>query len=198
MIPLNAMRILLLSGAVALTSSISTVAGKPLAAPADAAAVKETVKANSQFAVDPAATDDGLKAEVKVLAENVAVPKQMSLAGDMIRGKVLSVGSSKSFGTPVSYTTVRLSVLEVYGGSAEVGKPVELVISGWLESEKKEAALFEKAMKQDKEVVVIMEKSYQPFTKSRTSPTTYVPPLPWISSSQRYRAPYDASDSRSA
>lgn len=166
MIPLNAMRILLLSGAVALTSSISTVAGKPLAAPADAAAVKETVKANSQIAVNPAATSDGPKAEVKVLAENVAVPKQMSLAGDMIRGKVLSVGSSKSFGTPVSYTTVILSVLEVYGGSAEVGKPVELVISGWLESEKKEAALFEKAMKQDKEVVVIMEKSYQPFTKT--------------------------------
>ena len=97
-------------------------------------------------------------AEVNVPAENMAVPKQMSLAGDMIRGKVLSVGSSKSFGTPVSYTTVILSVLEVYGGSAEVGKPVELVISGWLESEKKEAALFEKAMKDDKEVVVIMEK----------------------------------------
>ena len=104
-------------------------------------------------------------AEVKVPAENMAVPKQMSLAGDMIRGKVLSVGSSQSFGTPVSYTTVKLSVLEVYGGSAEVGKPVELVISGWLESEKKEAALFEKAMKDDKEVVVIMEKSYQPFVK---------------------------------
>ena len=40
------------------------------------------------------------------------------------------------------------------------GKPVELVISGWLGSEKKEAALFEKAMQEDKEVVVIMEKSY--------------------------------------
>ena len=52
-----------------------------------------------------------------VPVENVAVPKHMSLAGDMIRGKVLSVGSSKSFGTPVSYTTVILSVLEVYGGA---------------------------------------------------------------------------------
>ena len=141
MIPLNATKILLLSGAVTLTSSISAFAGKPLAARADASAVK-------------------------VSAENVAVPKQMALAGDMIRGKVLSVGSSQSFGTPISYTTVKLSVLEVYGGSAEVGKPVELVISGWLESEKKEAALFEKAMKEDKEVVVIMEKSYQPFTKT--------------------------------
>ena len=30
-------------------------------------------------------------AEVNVPAENMAVPKQMSLAGDMIRGKVLSV-----------------------------------------------------------------------------------------------------------
>ena len=136
-----------------------------LSSPVEAEAVKETVKANSQFAVDPAATDEGPKAEVKVPPENVAVPKQMALAGDMIRGKVLSVGSSQSFGTPVSYTTVKLSVLEVYGGSAEVGKPVELVISGWLESEKKEAALFEKAMKDDKEVVVIMEKSYQPFVK---------------------------------
>ncbi len=165
MIPLNATKILLLSGAVTLTSSISAVAGKPLAAPADAAAVKETVKANSQFAVDPAATDEGPKAEVKVPPENVAVPKQMALAGDMIRGKVLSVGSSQSFGDPTSYTTVKLSVLEVYGGSAEVGKPIELVISGWLESEKKEAALFEKAMKEEKEVVVIMEKSYQPFVK---------------------------------
>ena len=117
-----------------------------LSSPVEAEAVKETVKANSQFAVDPAATDGGPKAEVKVPAENVVVPKQMSLAGDMIRGKVLSVGSSQSFGTPVSYTTVKLSVLEVYGGSAEVGKPVELVISGWLESEKKEAALFENCL----------------------------------------------------
>ena len=53
-------------------------------------------------------------AEVKVPAKNIAVPKHMSLAGDMIRSKVLSVGSSQSFGTPVSYTTVILSVLEVY------------------------------------------------------------------------------------
>jgi len=115
--------------------------------------------------MDPAATDDGPKAEVKVPAENVAVPKYMSLAGDMIRGKVLSVGSSQSFCTEITYTTVRLSVLEVYRGKAVVGKPVELVISGWLESEKKEALLFEKAMKGDKEVVVIMEKSYQPYVK---------------------------------
>ena len=84
MIPLNATRILLLSGVVTLTSSVSTGTGKPLAAPADAAAVKETVKANSQFAVDPAATDDGPKAEVKVPAENVAVPKQMALAWALI------------------------------------------------------------------------------------------------------------------
>ena len=54
------------------------------------------------------------EAEVNVSAENVAVPKHMSLAGDMIRSKVLLVGSSQSFGTPVSYTTVKLSVLEVY------------------------------------------------------------------------------------
>lgn len=100
-----------------------------------------------------------------VPAENVAVPKHMSLAGDMIRGKVLDVGTSQSFCTEITYTSVRLSVLEVYRGKAVVGKPVELVISGWLESEKKEAALFEKAMKDDKEVVVIMEKSYQPFVK---------------------------------
>ena len=52
MIPLNATRILLLSGVVTLTSSVGTVAGKPLAPPADAAAVKETVKANNQFAVE--------------------------------------------------------------------------------------------------------------------------------------------------
>ena len=96
MIPLNATRILLLSGAVTLTISISAIAGKPLAAPAGAAA-----------------TDDGPKAEVKVPAENVAVPKQMALAGDMIRGKVLSVGSSQSFFTEITYTTVRLSVFEV-------------------------------------------------------------------------------------
>ena len=51
-----------------------------------------------------------------------------------------------------------------------MGKPVELVISGWLESEKKEAALFEKAMKDDKEVVVIMEKSYQP-SSNKPCPT---------------------------
>ena len=102
---------------------------------------------------------------VHVLAKRT---KQMSLAGDMIRGKVLSVGSSQSFGTPVSYTTVKLSVLEVYGGSAEVGKPVELVISGWLESEKKEAALFEKAMKDDKEVLIpLMEPIYKGIEKEK-------------------------------
>ena len=105
-------------------------------------------------------------AEVNVSAENVAVPKQMSLAGDMIRGKVLSVSPSQHSFTEITYTTVRLSVLEVYRRSSEMGKPVELVIRGWLDSEKKEAALFEKAMKDDKEVVVIMEKSYQPFTKT--------------------------------
>ena len=53
-------------------------------------------------------------AEVKVSAENVAVPKQMSLAGDMIRGKVLSVSPSQHSFTEITYTTVRLSVLEVY------------------------------------------------------------------------------------
>ena len=122
----------------------------------------------------------------------------------MIRGKVLSVGSSQSFFTEITYTTVKLSVFEVYGGRAVEGKPVELVISGWLGSEKKEAALFEKAMQEDKEVVVIMEKSYQPFVKEafpltgEDEASLRIPPLPWISSSQRYRAPYDASDSRSA
>ena len=76
-------------------------------------------------------------AEVNVSAENVAVPKQMSLAGDMSRGKVLSVSPSQHSFTEITYTTVRLSVLEVYRRSAEVGKPVELVISGWLESERR-------------------------------------------------------------
>ena len=55
-----------------------------LSSPVEAEAVKETVKANSQFALDPAATDDGPKAEVKVPAENVAVPKQMALAWALI------------------------------------------------------------------------------------------------------------------
>ena len=96
--------------------------------------------------------------------------------------------------TEITRTLVRLSILEVYRGSTVTGKPVELVISGWLESEKKEAALFKKAMKEDKEVVVIMEKSYSLHQnrlplRYRLSRGSHLP---------RYRAPYDANDNRSA
>ena len=55
----------------------------------------------------------------------------------MIRSRVLSVGSSQLWDPGL--LPGPFSGPQVYGGSAEVGKPVELVISGWLESEKKEA-----------------------------------------------------------